>query len=34
VQLGTLVRYLCALKKWRTKKCCLDFLGSLRIRIG
>jgi hypothetical protein len=34
VQLGTLVRDLCALKKWRAMKCCLDFLGSLGIRIG
>jgi hypothetical protein len=33
VQLGTPDRDLCALKKWRAMKCCLDFLGSLGIRI-
>jgi hypothetical protein len=33
VQRGTSVRDLCALKKWRAMKCCLDFLGNLRIRI-
>jgi hypothetical protein len=33
VQLGTLDRDLCALMKWRAMKCCLDFLGSLEIRI-
>jgi hypothetical protein len=33
VQLGTPVRDLCALKKWRAMKCCLNFLGSLEIRI-
>jgi hypothetical protein len=33
VQFGTPVRDLCALKKWRTMKCCLHFLGSLGIRI-
>jgi hypothetical protein len=32
-QLGTPVRDLCALKMWRALKCCLDFLGSLGIRI-
>jgi hypothetical protein len=32
MQLGTSVRDLCVLKKWRSKKCCLDFLGSLEIR--
>jgi hypothetical protein len=31
VQLGTPVRDLCALKKWREIKWCLDFLGSLGI---
>jgi hypothetical protein len=33
MQLGTSVRDLCALKKSRAMKCCLDFLGSLGIRI-
>jgi hypothetical protein len=33
VQFGTPVRDLCALKKWWAMKCCLDFLGSLGIRI-
>jgi hypothetical protein len=33
VQLGTPVRDLCAQKKWWAMKCCLDFLGSLGIRI-
>jgi hypothetical protein len=33
VQLGTPVRYFCAQKKCRAMKCCLDFLGSLGIRI-
>jgi hypothetical protein len=33
VQLGTPVRDLCAQKKWQAMKCCLDFLGSLGIRI-
>jgi hypothetical protein len=33
VQIGTPVLDLCALKKWRGMKCCLDFLGSLGIRI-
>jgi hypothetical protein len=33
VQLGTPVWDLCALKKWRVMKCCLDFLGGLGIRI-
>jgi hypothetical protein len=33
VQLGTTVRDLCVLKKWRAMKCCLDFLGTLRIKI-
>jgi hypothetical protein len=34
VQLGTPVRDLCAPKKWRAMKCCLDFLiGSLGVRI-
>jgi hypothetical protein len=33
VQRGTSVRDLCALKKWRAMKCCLDFLGNLEIRI-
>jgi hypothetical protein len=33
VQLGTSVRDLCALKKGWAVKCCLDFFGSLGIRI-
>jgi hypothetical protein len=33
MQLGISVRELCALKKWQAMKCCLDFLGSLGIRI-
>jgi hypothetical protein len=33
VQLGAPVRDLCAQKKWRAMKCCLDLLGSLGIRI-
>jgi hypothetical protein len=33
VQLGTPVRDLCAQNKWRAMMCCLDFLGSLGIRI-
>jgi hypothetical protein len=32
VQHGTPVRDLCGLRKWSAIKCCLDFLGSLRIR--
>jgi hypothetical protein len=32
-QLGTPVRDLCARKRWRAMKCCLDFLGSLEMRI-
>jgi hypothetical protein len=33
VQLGTPVWDLWAQKKWRARKCCLDVLGSLGIRI-
>jgi hypothetical protein len=33
MQLGTPVRDLCAQNKWRAMMCCLDFLGSLGIRI-
>jgi hypothetical protein len=33
VQLGTPVRDLCTLKKWRAMKCSLNLLGSLGIRI-
>jgi hypothetical protein len=33
VQLGTPIQDLCALKKWRAMKSCLDFLGSLGNRI-
>jgi hypothetical protein len=33
VHRGTPVRDLCALKKWRAMKCCLDVLGNLGIRI-
>jgi hypothetical protein len=32
-QLGIPVRSLSAQKKWRAMKCCLNFLGSLGIRI-
>jgi hypothetical protein len=31
VRLGTPVRDLCAQKRWRSMRCCLDFLGSLEI---
>jgi hypothetical protein len=33
VQFGTPALDLLALKKWRTKKCCLDFFGNLGNRI-
>jgi hypothetical protein len=33
VQLETPVRDLCTQMKWRALKCCLDFPGSLGIRI-